>query len=133
MPDCGYTQFHRTVRRAVAGGRWNPDLSHFVQRVRNTRDRADLLAQLRRRSPRHAGLPRFLRAVHQLRQAGLAPPEQLGQILSAWSEEIVAMWRFTRNNGITEGFHNKMELINRQAYGFRNFEDYRLRVKVLCS
>jgi transposase len=49
------------------------------------------------------------------------------------SEEIVAMWRFTKNNGITEGFHNKMELINRQAYGFRNFENYRLRVKVMCS
>ena len=42
------------------------------------------------------------------------------------------MWRFTRNNGITEGFHNKMELISRQAYGFRNFENYRMRVKVLC-
>jgi transposase len=38
------------------------------------------------------------------------------------------MWRFTRNNGITEGFHNKMELINRQAYSFRNFQNYRLRV-----
>ncbi len=25
--------------------------------------------------------------------------------------------RFTRNNVITEGFYNKMELINRQAYG----------------
>jgi hypothetical protein len=37
------------------------------------------------------------------------------------------------NNGITEGFHNKMELINRQAYGFRNFQNYRLRVKVLCG
>jgi len=36
-------------------------------------------------------------------------------------------------NGITEGFHNKMELINRQAYGFCNFENYRLRVKVLCG
>jgi hypothetical protein len=34
---------------------------------------------------------------------------------------------------ITEGFHNKMELISRQAYGFRNFENYRMRVKVLCS
>jgi len=78
-------------------------------------------------------VPRFLRAVYQLRQAGLAPLVQLGQTLSAWSEEIVAMWRFTRNNGITEGFHNKMELINRQAYGFRNFQNYRLRVKVLCS
>ena len=78
-------------------------------------------------------IPRFLRAVYQLRQAGLAQLVQLGQTLSAWSEEIVAMWRFTRNNGITEGFHNKMELINRQAYGFRNFQNYRLRVKVLCS
>jgi transposase len=26
-----------------------------------------------------------------------------------------------------------MELISRQAYGFRNFENYRLRVKVLCG
>jgi len=78
-------------------------------------------------------IPRFLRAVFQLRQAGLAPLVQLGQTLASWPEEIVAMWRFTRNNGITEGFHNKMELINRQAYGFRNFQNYRLRVKVLCS
>ncbi|MGH9477317.1 MAG: transposase, partial [Terriglobales bacterium] len=26
-----------------------------------------------------------------------------------------------------------MELISRQAYGFRNFENYRMRVKVLCG
>jgi transposase len=78
-------------------------------------------------------IPRFLRAVHQLRHAGLAQLAQLGQTLHNWSNEIVAMWRFTRNNGITEGFHNKMELISRQAYGFRNFENYRARVKVLCG
>jgi transposase len=46
---------------------------------------------------------------------------------------IACLWRFTRNNGITEGFHNKMETISRVAYGFRNFENYRRRVKVLCS
>jgi len=78
-------------------------------------------------------IPKFLRAIQQLREVGLPPLVQLGQTLSAWSQEIVAMWRFTKNNGITEGFHNKMELINRQAYGFRNFENYRLRVKVLCG
>lgn len=33
----------------------------------------------------------------------------------------------------TEGFHTKMEVLQRQAYGFRNFNNYRLRVKVLCS
>ncbi|WP_412059601.1 transposase [Legionella pneumophila] len=27
----------------------------------------------------------------------------------------------------------KSQLIQRRAYGFRNFENYRLRVKVLCS
>ncbi len=76
---------------------------------------------------------RFLRAVYQLRQAVLPQLVQLGETLNAWQQEIGAMWRFTRNNGITEGFHNKMELISRQAYGFRNFENYRFRVKVLCG
>ena len=92
-----------------------------------------LLKKHRTRKQCEQLVPRFLRAVYQLRQAGLAPLAQLGQTLSAWSEEIVAMWRLTRNNGITEGFHNKMELINRQAYGFRNFENYRMRVQVLCA
>ena len=76
---------------------------------------------------------RFLKALHQLREAGLAQLVQLGQTLSSWSVEIAMMWRFTRNNGITEGFHTKMEVLQRQAYGFRNFSNYRLRVKIMCS
>jgi transposase len=77
--------------------------------------------------------PRFLRAIYQLRQAELPQLVTLGETLQSWSDEIGAMWRFTRNNGITEGFHTKMEVLQRQAYGFRNFNNYRLRVKVLCS
>jgi transposase len=92
-----------------------------------------LLKKHRTRRQCEVLIPRLLRAVRHLRQAGRTQLVQLRHTLSAWSNEIVAMWRFTRNNGITEGFHNKMELINRQAYGFRNFENYRLRVKVLCG
>ncbi len=77
--------------------------------------------------------PRFVRAVAELRQCGLAQLVTLGDTLHSWSEEIARMWRFTRSNGITEGFHNKMETISRQAYGFRNFENYRQRVQVLCG
>ena len=47
-------------------------------------------------------LPRFLRSVQDLLDAKLAQLVQLGQTLHAWSQESVAMWRFTRNNGITE-------------------------------
>jgi len=76
---------------------------------------------------------RFLKAIQQLRESGLAPLVTLGETLDAWSTEIAMMWRFTRNNGITEGFHTKMEVLQRQAYGFRNFQNYRARVKVMCS
>jgi transposase len=36
-------------------------------------------------------------------------------------------------NGVTEGFHTKMEMMTRRAYGFRNFENYRLRVLTHCG
>lgn len=57
----------------------------------------------------------------------------LYKTMSSWYVPIIRMWRFTLNNGITEGFHRKMKLIQRRAYGFRNFENYRLRVLVECS
>ena|SRR5579884_225532 len=76
--------------------------------------------------------PRLLKAIYQLRQARLPQLVQLGETLDSWKEEIATMWRFTRNNGITEGFHTKMEVLQRQAYGFRNFQNYRLRVKLMC-
>jgi len=76
---------------------------------------------------------RFLTAIDQLRQSGLAPLVTLGETLQSWHQEIATMWRFTRNNGITEGFHTRMEALQRQAYGFRNFDNYRLRVTIMCS
>lgn len=35
--------------------------------------------------------------------------------LSRRGNALTTLMRFTRNNVITEGFHNKMELVNRQA------------------
>ncbi|WP_148654504.1 transposase, partial [Legionella pneumophila] len=68
-----------------------------------------------------------------LRQSAFQSLRTLGNTLFKWREEVVRMLRFTKNNGITEGFHRKMKLIQRRAYGFRNFENYRLRVRVLCG
>lgn len=76
---------------------------------------------------------RFLRALDDLQTSILPQLVQLGQTLSSWAVEVATMWRFTRNNGITEGFHTKMEVLQRQAYGFRNFNNYRLRVRIMCS
>ena len=75
----------------------------------------------------------LLEAITQLRKSPFKAMQTLGKTLYSWKEEVGRMFRFTRSNGITEGFHRKMKLIQRRAYGFRNFENYRLRVRVLCG
>ena len=74
----------------------------------------------------------FLGYLQQLKESPSASLVSLGQTLEDWQEEIVRMWRFSRNNGITEGFHTKMEVISRRAFGFKNFDNYRLRVRACC-
>lgn len=76
---------------------------------------------------------RLLEATRQLRESKFPLLVTLGNTLEDWQEEIARMWRYTRNNAITEGFHTKIEMIQRRAYGFRNFENLRLRVRVLCG
>jgi transposase len=78
-------------------------------------------------------IPRLLKKIQLLRESRAKPLETLAATLSDWLEPIACMWRTTRNNGITEGFHRKMKLIQRRAYGFRNFENYRLRVIAQCG
>lgn len=78
-------------------------------------------------------IPRLLEFIETLKASGFDLAKTLAKTLADWSEEIVRMWRFTRNNGITEGFHRKMKLIQRRAYGFRNFNNYRLRVIAQCG
>lgn len=37
----------------------------------------------------------------------------LADTLSKWFEPIIRVWRFSKNNGITEGFHRKIKGIAR--------------------
>jgi transposase len=75
----------------------------------------------------------LLAAIKMLQDSGFEDCVKLGKTLESWQIEIGRMWRFSRSNGITEGFHRKMKLIQRRAFGFRNFENYRRRVRALCA
>lgn len=77
-------------------------------------------------------IPVFLDYILRLKESMLSSMVTLGKTLDSWREEVARMFRFTKSNGTLEGFHNKMEMISRRAYGFRNFENYRLRVRALC-
>ncbi|MFE1747691.1 transposase [Coleofasciculus sp. H7-2] len=41
--------------------------------------------------------------------------------------EIIAYFDNRTTSGVVEGINNKLKLIKRSAYGFRNFENYRIR------
>jgi transposase len=62
-------------------------------------------------------MPQFLGLIEQFEQSPARAP---AATLLSWLEPLVRMWRFTKSNGITEGFHTKMEMLSRRAYGFRN-------------
>jgi transposase len=68
-----------------------------------------------------------------MRQLEASILASLGKTLCNWKDEAARMWRFSKSNGVTEGFHRKMKLIQERAYGFINFENYRVRVRVLCG
>lgn len=88
-----------------------------------------LLKTLNKKSAKRQ-LPGFLALIDALQAS---PLRILANTLRSWLGPVLGMWRFTRSNGITEGFHTKMEMMTRRAYGFRNFENYRLRVLTHCG
>jgi transposase len=85
------------------------------------------------RSVRHDLIPKILSIIDEFRNVAFAPLQRLARTLESWLEPICRMWRFSRTNSTTEGLHNKMELIQRRAYGFHSFENYRIRVLALCG
>lgn len=61
--------------------------------------------------------------------------EQAGQIfkdsvktIKNWLAPILNYFNDRISNGVSEGVNNKIKLIKRMAYGFRNFEHFRLRI-----
>ena len=57
------------------------------------------------------------------------PPEiqKLGRTLMAWFEKIANLHLAGVSNGPTEALNNLIKRIKRIGFGFRNFENYRIR------
>ncbi|MEG4447151.1 transposase [Microcoleus sp. AT9_B5] len=48
-------------------------------------------------------------------------------IITNWLDEIIAYFDNRTTSGVVEGVNNKLKLIKRSAYGFRNFDNYKNR------
>lgn len=53
--------------------------------------------------------------------------------LSNWSKPILNSFELPYTNGFTEGINNKIKVLKRNAYGYRNFARFRNRILHICA
>ncbi len=59
--------------------------------------------------------------------------KELLHTLNNWREEILNYFDYPITNGFVEGKNNRIKTIKRMAYGYRNMDNFRLRILVTNS
>ena len=59
--------------------------------------------------------------------------KELLHTLGNWREEILNYFDYRITNGFVEGKNNRIKTIKRMAYGYRNLDNFRLRILVTNS
>jgi transposase len=57
----------------------------------------------------------------------------LRRTLMRWRKEILNYFKTGLTNARTEGFNNLAKLVQRRAFGYKNFQNYRLRLLNACA
>jgi transposase len=77
-----------------------------------------------------ARLGRWYRRVER---SGIPEFAELARTVKAWEPELLAHFDSGATNGATEGITNLIKVVKRQGFGYRNFENFRLRVLYRCG
>ncbi len=71
----------------------------------------------------------FYKWIHAAEQSGLPEFEKCANTYRHWSKEILNAFKYGHlTNGPTEGFNNKIKVLKRTSYGYRNFKHFRTRI-----
>lgn len=90
----------------------------------------DLRMMYEQRTRRRAAL-RIDRIIAALAAMDSPRAQTLGRTLVRWREEILNFFHHRTTNAYTEGLNRKLKLLQRTAYGFRNFDNYLLRATLV--
>lgn len=58
----------------------------------------------------------------------LRPFERAATTLSRWQQELLNYWVYPITNAMVEGKHNRVKVLKRRAYGYRNDRTFSLRI-----
>ena len=74
----------------------------------------------------------FIFLVDEMARSRLKAIKTLRKTLLKWQDEILGYFHMRLTNARVEGFNNVAKTIKKQAYGFRSFKNYQLRVLNAC-
>jgi transposase len=60
--------------------------------------------------------------------SGLRPFQRTARTLIRWQKEVLNYWRYPFTNAMVEGKHNRVKVLKRRAYGYRNDRMFSLRI-----
>ena len=119
----------RNVDELIARYEWRrrfPQLREMIDWVQDLR----LWCERKYAKPAREALVQLMERASQSAQE---PLKQMAGTLTRWCEPIVRYIRNRYTNGMTEGFNNKIKLIQRMAYGLRNEHKRRKRILAWCG
>ena len=74
-----------------------------------------------------------MKLIERASQSAQEALQRIVGTLTRWFDPIERHIRNRYTNGITEGFNNKIKLIQRMAYGLRNEHNRRKRILAWCG
>jgi len=119
----------RNVDELIARYEWRrrfPQLREMIDWVQDLR----LWCERKYAKPAREALVQLMERASQSAQE---PLKRMAGTLTRWFEPIVRYIRNRYTNGMTEGFNNKIKLIQRMAYGLRNEHKRRKRILAWCG
>lgn len=75
----------------------------------------------------------LIKIIDQMAYSKVEEVQRLRRTLRKWFNEILRYFSTRLTNARTEAFNNHAKLIQRRAYGFKSFKNYRLRLLNACS
>jgi transposase len=81
------------------------------------------------RAPTPGAADRALTAwIHAAEASGIRPFVRTARTLRRWRTEVLNYWRYPITNAVVEGKHNRVKVLKRRAYGYRNDRTFQLRI-----
>jgi transposase len=66
--------------------------------------------------------------IDDARNSGLSPFQRTARTLAKWQTEVLAYWDYPLTNAMVEGKHNRVKVLKRRGYGYRNNRTFSLRI-----